>query len=585
MALTIDKCKSCGAPLDINTAVDGVVRCAYCRNTYTVVKHELDPAALSFIRQGEHDLDTCKFDDAYKAFSKASQIDASEPEAYFGMALAEFKVQYLKDIPNKRLQPICHEITDKFFSENKNYKRALELATDRQRIEYERKAEDIDNIRKEFFKLEQSGKDYDCFICVKVTDDNTKMRTAEYKFADDIYFVLRGKDYKPFFSERELINESGADYEARILYALYCSECMLVVCSNEEYLRTPWVENEYKRFLKLINDEEKESDSITIVYSGKPIEKLSGKNGKIQGIDINSLNAMERIVNFVESHSPEGKKRREQEKLKKQRELEEERKQRKQAEEEYRQRLQQIEEENKKRQRELEEELNKLKASTASRTVASISGENLAAVELYLLRAGNFLSSGDYESASSYYKRAVEAAPQNGEGWWGLFLCENKVASAESLLSRVNLNYVNYLNGNENYNNAVKYSDNLLYPKIKKLQDRVKAVVEEERRKEQEHIASEKVEVERKAKEEAERIAREKTEAKRLFNEGINSFNSNDLYNAMQFFIFAKEHGYIDNENYILKTQNRIDERKAEAEAERIAREKAKAERKGKAEA
>ena len=34
---------------------------------------------------GEHDLDTCKFDEAYTAYKKAAELDPNEPEAYFGM--------------------------------------------------------------------------------------------------------------------------------------------------------------------------------------------------------------------------------------------------------------------------------------------------------------------------------------------------------------------------------------------------------------------------------------------------------------------------------------------------------------------
>ena len=41
---------------------------------------------------------------------------------------------------------------------------------------------------------------------------------------------------------------------------------MLIVCSKEEYLLTPWVKNEYSRFMELIHDERKDVDAITIVF-------------------------------------------------------------------------------------------------------------------------------------------------------------------------------------------------------------------------------------------------------------------------------------------------------------------------------
>ena len=307
------RCKTCESPLDgfIENAVGGVVECPYCYNKWTIPKRETSPAALTSIRIGEHNLDTGKFDDAYTAYKKAAEIDSTEPEAYFGMALAEFKVQYLKDVSGDkpRLQPVCHEISDKQFSDDGNYMRAYMKATDSQRKEYERKAQEIDYILKEFYKLKQSGLDYDCFICVKVSDGNGG-KTEDSKDADYIYRLLKDKGYKPFYSEYEIRNKQGADYEAHILYALYTSECMLVVCRDKAYLQTPWVKNEYTRFLKLVNDEEKESDSITFVFYENAIEKLPGRAGKLQGIDFSRRSADGQIVDFVENHTPEARQRR-----------------------------------------------------------------------------------------------------------------------------------------------------------------------------------------------------------------------------------------------------------------------------------
>ena len=305
------RCKTCGEPLNLSNAHDGTIKCAICDSVFTLPKESANQKVLDFLSQGEHDLDTGKFDDAYSAFAKAAELDKTEPEAYWGMALAEFKIQYLKDEVNNRLQPICHEISDKDFADSSNFLKAIRYATDAQRAEYEKKGEEIDLVKKEFYNIAKTGFGYDCFICVKVTDDSTKQRTVDYKYADDIYFALKGKGYRPFFSERELGNVTGADYEARILYALKSSECMLVVCFDETYLRTKWVKNEYSRFLKLVNDEEKESDSIALVFKDRPIEKLPGKHGKIQGIALNDLTAMERIIQFVEKHTPEARKRRE----------------------------------------------------------------------------------------------------------------------------------------------------------------------------------------------------------------------------------------------------------------------------------
>ena len=330
-------CKNCGAPLDPSTAQGGVVRCSYCRSSFTLPK--TDGAAREFLYQGEHDLDTCEFDKAYSAYRKAAELDPQEPEAYFGMALASFKVQYIKDRVNNCLQPICHEISDKQFKSDLNYRKAISLATPEQRVQYDRKAKDIDYIASEFSALKDSGVKYDCFLCTKVTGEDGKNTQESYDTLK-IYNYLKSKGYSPFYSEQEINERTGIDYESLILYALRSAKCMLIICRNEEYLRTPWVENEYRRFLALINNEHKESDAITFVFGGKPIEKLPGRNGKIQGINLDRPDAYSRILDYVEKHSDRGKlKREEEERLRREEErrrLEAEEKHRREEEERLR---------------------------------------------------------------------------------------------------------------------------------------------------------------------------------------------------------------------------------------------------------
>ncbi len=506
-------CKNCGASLDLSQAENGVIKCGFCRSVFTVPKPVTSPASLNFLYMGEHDLDACNFDGAYTAFKTAAELDLNEPEAYFKTALAEFKVQYIKDAVNNCLQPICHEITDKEFTQNKNYLRALELASPAQRVQYERMGDDIDYIRKTFFELKKAGVKYDCFICVKVTDDNTKMRTSDYKDADDIYFELKGKGYRPFFSERELRNVTGADYEARILYALYSAECMLVVCGNEEYLQTPWVKNEYTRFLKLIGDDEKESDSITLVFSGLPIEKLPGKRGRIQAINLNQLNAFERIVSFVETHTPEARKRREEEKLiKERREAESERK------------LQ-----------ELEERLRNMQSAPVQPSAPA--GNSSA--NMFLVLANQFLSSGDFANAKTYFTTVTAADNYNAEAYWGLFLTGMKVSDEDKipLFSAIDFDDVNFKKARyyageqlksriENF--VLKHEGasakfrlvNVLYSieKIyrKEEQERARREAEENRKRDERERNIKMVEAEkaRREKAAAERAQREKLEAK-----------------------------------------------------------------------
>ncbi len=467
----IFKCKTCGNPLVELAAksVDGLVECPLCFNVWTIPKKEASPAALSFLRQGEGCLDTCQFDNAYTLYQKAAQIDEKEPETYWGMALAEFKVQYIKDIKDNRLQPICHEFTEKVFTQNRNYLKTLECATEKQKAEYEKKAQEIDYIRSEFLRLKQSGMDYDCFICVKVSRidselidiTNSKKNWTEDAYdADSIYDLLKRHGFNPFYSEREIRGKTGADYEAIILYALYTSETMLVVCRNEEYLKTPWVKNEFTRFKELVNNKEKENDSLTIVFSGTPIERLPGENnGKIQGIDYSRREADLEIVKFVEEHTPVARARREEEKRKRIEQAEELRRQI----EEQKHAQQALKE----TQQELEERLKRLNPNTATGTSSKI--------EALLTRANQEMETRNFDRAQRFFETVLENAPQNAAAWWGLFLCEFKTTNENIVVEKLNSTLYKKIVNNKNYQLAVRYAAGNSKDRITKFQNTIES--------------------------------------------------------------------------------------------------------------
>ena len=294
-------CKNCNAPLDMAEAKNGVVTCAFCGSVFTLPKKDASDKVRKHLDAGETALDQCRFDDALASYTKAIEADGSEPEGYWGRALARNRVQYLRDTVNNRLQPICHEVSEESFTSDPDYKRALTLATPEQKAEYAKKAEEIDYIRRTFYAFGSEGLTYDCFICVKVTDENGNP-TRDSLDATRIYMELQRAGYKPFFSEYEMGGRTGADYEALILYALYAAPCLIVVCTDEKYLETKWVRNEYTRYIAMLADEEKERDSVTIAYKGRVIEKLPGVRGKIQGVDLTNLAAIDRIRAFIDSH-------------------------------------------------------------------------------------------------------------------------------------------------------------------------------------------------------------------------------------------------------------------------------------------
>ena len=299
-------CKACGGETRVDLdKVHGITHCEYCDTVITLPKSDCSPETIDLLRHGEMLLYTCEFDKAYNIFKRVTNKAANESEAYFGMALAAFRVQYLFDRVNRREQPICYDISEQLFSSDDNCKKAIALALGAQKAEYLRRAAEIDSIRSKFYLLKNSGEKYDCFICVKVSDETGRM-TDDAATAMRLHRELEKRGYKPFYSEFDIHDRVGADYESLILYALYTSKCMIVICSKEEYLRTDWVQNEYTRFLRMIGRKDKAADALAIAYSGTVIERLPGSEKKYQGVDLKKPDAFSLLNDFVGRHvSPE----------------------------------------------------------------------------------------------------------------------------------------------------------------------------------------------------------------------------------------------------------------------------------------
>ncbi len=305
-----NQCKCCGGKLDYRTASGGVIRCKYCGTSWTLPAFGLSAYVTAQLVSGDNNIDRGDFDAARICFEKAIEHAPEEPEAYFGLARAKLRVQFIVDKSGETpyIRPICHEISFKNFMEDPAYLKAVELATDEQREVYRAQGRAIDHIREEFYRLQKNGVDYDVFLCTKVSTAGTqeseggKLYTAESHETLKLYYFLKNKNLKPFYSEVDAKDRTGEDYEALICYALLRSESMILVCFDEEYLDTPWVKNEYTRFAEMMKRGQKESGALTILYRDEKhrIERLPGIDGKIEGIGCDRPDAYSRVEAHIQ---------------------------------------------------------------------------------------------------------------------------------------------------------------------------------------------------------------------------------------------------------------------------------------------
>ncbi len=138
------KCKNCGKMLDLSKAVDRLLICEGCSTPSILYKETTTAEATELLAKGNRMLDTGNFGEAYQYFKLAAKKSATESEAYWGMALAEFRVRYRKDVLRNRLQPVVRGAVMEKFQENLNYQKAMLFATLKTRKEYHRLAMEID---------------------------------------------------------------------------------------------------------------------------------------------------------------------------------------------------------------------------------------------------------------------------------------------------------------------------------------------------------------------------------------------------------------------------------------------------------
>ena len=243
------KCKMCGAPIE-TTDNNHLVTCGYCGSKQTIIDTNDEKKTNLFNRANQLRMN-CDFDGAIAAYESIIGTYHQEPEAYWGLALSKFGIEYVDDPKTKKKIPTIHRSSFELFNKDSNFIRAVEYADIIAKEEYKNEATEITNIQKSILSISQKEKPFDIFICYKESDFEGK-RTKDSVIAQELHQILTDKGYKVFFSRVTLENKLGTMYEPYIFAALNSAKIMIVVGSCKEYFNATWVKNEWSRFLSLM---------------------------------------------------------------------------------------------------------------------------------------------------------------------------------------------------------------------------------------------------------------------------------------------------------------------------------------------
>lgn len=247
--MAIFKCKMCGGSLEVEEGASYGI-CEYCGTTQTLPTSK-DETLQNLFNRANTLRKKAEFDKASELYEKILQVSDSEAEAYWGLILCKYGVEYVEDPATFKRVPTCHRASYDAVTADEDYKNALNYADPFQKTIYEEEASAIEKIQQGIISVAQKEDPYDVFICYKETDENGR-RTPDSALANDVYYHLKREGFKVFYAAITLEDKLGTEYEPYIFSALNTAKVMLAIGTKPEYFNAVWVKNEWSRFLKII---------------------------------------------------------------------------------------------------------------------------------------------------------------------------------------------------------------------------------------------------------------------------------------------------------------------------------------------
>ena len=414
--MSVIKCKMCGGDLEL---IEGssVAVCEYCGSQQTVPAADNEKKLTLFARANRLRL-ACEFDKAAGVYESIVADFPTEAEAYWGLVLCRYGIEYVDDPATGKKIPTCHRSSFDSVMEDSDFEQALENADAVARRVYRDEAKAIEELRRGI--VEVSGKEppYDIFICYKETAEDGQ-RTVDSVIAQDVYDALTEKGYRVFFSRISLEDKLGTEYEPYIFAALHSAKIMLAFGTDYEYYNAVWVKNEWSRFLQLMTKDK--SKHLIPCYKGIDAYDMPKEFAKLQAQDMGKVGAMQDLLRGVDKIMGRDKA-----------------------------------------------------VSTPTVTGAAAAS---ATVESLLKRAEMFLEDGAWDSADEYCEKVLDITPENAQAYLYKLMVELEVRRIDEL-QECELPF----DDRDNYHKVMRFGDERLKTQLTVASGHIKTRLENARK-------------------------------------------------------------------------------------------------------
>lgn len=413
--MAVIRCKMCGGDLVL---VEGqsVAECEYCGSRQTVPAADNEKKLTLFARAGRLRA-ACEFDKAAGIYETIVTDFPEEAEAYWGLLLCKYGIEYVDDPATGKKIPTCHRSSFESIMDDSDFEQALENADSAARRVYREEAKQIEQIRRGIIAVSANEQPYDIFICYKEADENGD-RTLDSVLAQDIYDALTEKGYRVFFSRITLEDKLGVEYEPYIFAALNSAKIMLAVGTDYEFYNAVWVKNEWSRYLKLMTQDK--NKHLIPCYKGIDAYDMPKEFAKLQAQDLGKMGAIQDILRGVEKLLPRN-------------------------------------------------------TESKKEAVAVQQSAEASPAQPLLRRVFLFLEDGNWSRADEYCEKILDMNPECAEAYLGKMLAELHIHRKENLA-----NCTSSFAGNTHYIKALRFADPALKAELEQALSFVVSVMETE---------------------------------------------------------------------------------------------------------
>lgn len=292
--MAVLKCKMCGGDLTI-TKDTKIVKCEFCGTIQTIPESNNEKKTNLFNRANRLRI-ASEFDRAAGIYESIIAEFPNEAEAYWGLCLCKFGIEYVDDPNTAEKIPTCHRTSFESIFSDSNYNLAILHSDPIAQEIYQNEAKAINSLQKNILTIVSKETPFDIFICYKETDDIGN-RTLDSVLAQDIYDHLTEKGFKVFFSRITLEDKLGQDYEPYIFAALNSAKVMLAIGTNGEYYNAVWVKNEWSRYLSLMHNDR--SKTLIPCYRDIDPYDMPSEFKNLQGQDMGKLGFLQDLTRGI----------------------------------------------------------------------------------------------------------------------------------------------------------------------------------------------------------------------------------------------------------------------------------------------